>query len=259
MSSVAAKPLPRRGADLRVVESDSESIRVSFRGPHGQVQIPGLRDAGWQCARVQMANGKTLSRREADLVTELLLRDGRTAPAVTLAARLFQDTTALPQVRRLVRLARRKLGGSVSIEATGFGYRIPGRFRPVVPTCCTNCGSPVQWDSRDWWCEDCGRGGELPRLEVPDRGVGRKGYEAGTKQGQPWSAEEREFVLAHLDDMNLDELGEALDRTASAVRGFLATFRHEDGRVGLKKTYVRAKPASAQGRVPRPEKEETDG
>lgn len=238
--AAVAKARGARGADLRVVENDSESIRVSFRGPHGQVSIPGLRPAGWQCARAEMANGKRLSRREAELVTELLLRDGRTVPAVTLAKRLFQDTTALPQVRRLVRLARRKLGGSVAIEATGFGYRIPGRFRPVVPTCCTNCGSPVQWDARDWWCEDCGRGGEVPRQEAPDRGVGRRGYEEGTRQGLPWTEGEREFVLAHLDDMNLSELGAALDRTPSAVRGFLATN-------GIRKPYVRAKRGEAPG------------
>lgn len=243
MTAERAKPIARLTTDLRVVENDSESVRVSFRGPHGQVSIPGLRAAGWQCARVQMANGRRLSRREAELVTELLLRDGRTAPAVTLAKRLFADAGAEAQVRRLVRLTRRKLGGSVSIETTGFGYRIPGRFRPVVPTCCTNCNSPVQWDDRDWWCEDCGRGGELPRLEIPDRGVGRKGYDQDTKQGQPWTADEREFVVAHLDDMNLEELGAALDRTASAVRGFLATNR-------LRKPYVRASRVSAELRVP---------
>ena len=234
MTAAARKPLPRPGGDLRVVESANTSQFVSvFRGPHGQVSIPGLRPAGWQCARSQMANGRRLSRREAELVTELLLRDGRTVPAVTLAKRLFQDVSATGPVRELVRRARRKLGGSVSIEATGFGYRIPGRFRPVVPTVCTNCGSPVQWDARDWWCEDCGRGGEVPRMEVIERGVGRRGYEEGTKQGQPWSEQEREFVIAHLDDMNLEELGAALDRTPSAVRGFLAVNR-------IKKPYVRA-------------------
>lgn len=223
---------PRR---VHVLENDSESIRVILRGPHGQVSIPGLRPAGWVCARVEMANGRRLSRREAELVTELLLRDGRTVPAMTLAKRLFGDPTAEAQVRRLVRLARRKLGGAVAIEATGFGYRIPGRFRPVVPTCCANCGSPVQWDARDWWCEDCGRGGEIPRLEAPERGVGRRGYAEGTMQGQPWSEAERAFVLEHLDDMNLDELGAALDRTASAVRGFLAVN-------GIRKPYVRKRP-----------------
>lgn len=165
-------------------------------------------------------------------MTELLLRDGRTVPTVTLARRLFQDEGAVSLVRMLVSRTRSKLGGSV-IENNWGGYRIPGRFRPVVPKCCNNCGSPVEFDAREWWCEDCGKGGELPRLEMPDRGVGRRGYAEGTKQGQPWSEEERAFVVEHLDDMNLEELGAALDRTASAVRGFLATN-------GLKKPYVRA-------------------
>lgn len=51
--------------------------------------------------------------------------------------------------------------------------------------------------------------------------------------GQPWTLEEEAFVRAHLEDMNLDELGDALDRTASAVRGYLAVN-------GIKKPYVRA-------------------
>lgn len=233
MTRATAKVLVHHGPHLRVVENDSVSMRISFRGPHGQVEIPGLRASGWQCARVEMRNGRRLSRREAELVTELLLRDGRVVPSVTLAKRLFLDVEAVAQVRVLVRRTRKKLGGSVAIESTGFGYRIPGRFRPVVPTCCTNCGSPVQWDARDWWCEDCGKAGEVPRLEVAEHGVGRRGYEEGTRQGQPWTEAERAFVLAHLDDMNLNELGLALDRTPSAVRGFLAVN-------GLKKPYVRA-------------------
>lgn len=231
-----------------MVENESVAMRSSFRGPHGQVSIPGLRPAGWVSARGEMANGRRLSRREAELVTELLLRDGRAAPTASLAKRLFQDETAVVLVRQLVQRSRRKLGGSV-IENTWGGYRIPGRFRPVVPTCCARCGSPVEWDARDWWCADCGAGGEMPRLEVVSHGVGRRGYAEGTRQGQPWSEEEREFVLAHLDDMNLNELGEALDRTPSAVRGFLAVN-------GLKKPYVRASRGSDEAKGKREKSEE---
>lgn len=46
--------------------------------------------------------------------------------------------------------------------------------------------------------------------------------EQGTVGSRPWAAAEREYVLAHLDDKNLTEIGEALGRTATAVRGYLA-------------------------------------
>ena len=238
----AAKARGRRSGHLRMVENQSVAMRSNFtvREPHGQIAIPKLRPAGWVAARGEMANGRGLSRREAELVTELLLRDGRAAPTAVLARRLFADEGAGALVRQLVRRARRKLGFAV-IENTWGGYRIPGRFRPVAPTCCARCGSPVEWDARDWWCEDCGAGGEVPRLEVVSRGVGRRGYAAGTRQGLPWTEAEREFVLAHLDDMNLNELGEAVDRTPSAVRGFLAT-------AGLRKPYVRGRVSSPVSR-----------
>lgn len=198
------------------------------------ISVPGLREAGWVSAREQ-TRGYRLTPREASLVTALLLRDGRWVPAHVLAVEVFGHRSDTQLVKMLVYRARTKLGRSVIESEWGAGYRIPGRYRREVPTVCARCGSPVAFEGRHWSCGDCGRAGEVPRLNVLDHGVGRRGYEEGTRQGEAWSESERQFVVDHLDDMNLDELGEALDRTASAVRGFLAVN-------GIKKPYVRRRP-----------------
>lgn len=234
MTAFAAKPLLRRRPELRLVKNELLSDAFSFRAPAGQVRIPGLRPAGWVSARAQMAGTPGLSPREAELVTLLLLRDGRWASSDALAVAMFGPGADVRLVQPIVCRARRKVGRAVIESAYGAGYRIPGRFRTEIPTVCSRCNAPVQFEGREWFCEDCGRSGELPKLEAVDRGVGRRGYAAGTKQGKPWSEEERAFVVEHVDDMNLEELGEALDRTASAVRGFLATNN-------LRKPYVRGK------------------
>lgn len=238
MTALKARPLRR--AHLRLVENETIPVDTSLRTPAGQVRIPGLRPAGWVCARAQVAGQAPLSPREAELVTHLLLRDGRWTPAYLLSATLFGPGSSSRLVLNVVCRARAKLGRAVIESSYAAGYRIPGRYRPGIPTCCTRCGSPVEWEGREWTCTDCGRSGELPRLEVVDRGVGRRGYEEGTRQGSPWSEEEKRFVLEHLDDMSLDELGDAVDRTASAVRGFLATN-------GLRKPYVRARRGRGEG------------
>lgn len=238
-SAAHPKTTPLRRAHLRLVGNETVSDGINFRTPAGQVRIPGLRPAGWVCARAEVSGQPGLSSRESALVTRLLLRDGRWVPSDLLAREMFGVGADACLVKALVSRARRKLGKSVIESAYGAGYRIPGRFRPEIPTCCTRCGSPVEFEGREWTCTDCGRSGELPALEVIDRGVGRRGYEAGTRQGSAWSEEEKAFVLAHLDDMSLEELGEAVDRTGSAVRGFLAT-NH------IKKPYVRARGSNEQ-------------
>lgn len=200
------------------------------RVPNGS-KFPGLRQAGWVCAREQV-RGVHLTPREASLVTALLLRDGRWVPAHVLAAEVFGHRSDGRLVKQAVHRARAKLGRSVIESEWGAGYRIPGRYRRDIPTVCARCGSPVAFEGRHWSCGDCGRAGEVPRLNVLDHGVGRRSYDEGTRQGEAWSESERQFVVDHLDDMNLDELGEALERTASAVRGFLAVN-------GIKKPYVR--------------------
>lgn len=238
--TAAAKPLPRPTPDLRLVQNEGAHQSASvFRGPHGQVSIPGLRPAGWRCAREQMAKSKRLSPRESELVTLLLLANGRTLSTELLGRQLFADHRALSQVRTLASRVNARMGSKL-IENEWGGFAIPGRFRRRVPHCCNRCNAPVQWDERQWWCEVCGADGELPKAPVIEHGTGRRGYEAGTKQGQPWTEEERAFVLAHLEDMSLEELGEALDRTASAVRGYLATNF-------IRKKYVRAKKGEVNG------------
>ena len=162
-------------------------MRSSFRAARAGVDTGsvaggmGERAGRWRTAAVVAARGGAGDG--------AVVAGRRAAPTASLAKRLFQDETAVVLVRQLVQRSRRKLGGSV-IENTWGGYRIPGRFRPVVPTRCARCGSPVEWDARDWWCADCGAGGEMPRLEVVSHGVGRRGYAEGTRQGQPWSEEE---------------------------------------------------------------------
>lgn len=233
MTAGGAKARATGRPELRVVKKESYSDVFSFRTPAGQVRIPGLRPPGWMCARAEVSGAPGLSPREAELVSRLLWRDGRWLAADVLAVEMFGAGSEPRLLGPIVSRARRKLGKSVIESSYGAGYRIAGRFRPELPAVCSRCGSPVVFERREWTCTDCGRSGELPQLEVIDRGVGRKGYEAGTRQGLPWTAEEEAFVLAHLDDMSLSELGDAVDRTASAVRGYLATH-------GLKKPYVRS-------------------
>ena len=198
---------------------------------------PGLRPAGWLSARQQVDSSAThqpLTMREADLVTRLMLRDGRWVPTDVLARELFADEAATGPVRKLVWLARKKLGRSLIESAPWAGYRIPGRYRDEVPTVCARCGSPVEFEGREWACTDCGRNGEIPKMPGLDRGVTRRGYADGTRQGSAWTEQEKAFVLAHLDDMSLTELGVAVDRTPDGVRGFLATNN-------IKKPYVHSR------------------
>lgn len=195
---------------------------------------PGIVPAGFIAARASVSGSPPISPREAEFLTELLLRDGRPVPTATLARRIFGDARDTSLVRQLVTRIRRKLGTHI-VETTIGGYRVPPRHRHQVPACCARCGAPVEFADKSWWCEDCGRSGEFSRPGPLPTHASRRPYTEGTRQGQPWTDTDRAFVLAHLDDMTLDDLAIAIDRTPSAVRAYLAL-------VGVRKPYVRRQP-----------------
>lgn len=122
----------------------------------------------------------------------------------------------------LVRRARR---AGVPIESNrALGYRL-GRDRSLI---CSSCGSlRVRYADGEVVCYGC------VGTEYVDLEVGRAPYREGSRQGKPWTEEEKRFVLENDALMGLEELGRRLDRSASAVRGLRA-------QLGLpRKPYVR--------------------
>lgn len=172
--------------------------------------------------------GVILSYREMQTISYLRSHAGAFVPASELAEAIWGDDADEALSYRIVQRVRQKLGPTY-IESSAFGYRLTYSRAATVAMVCSNCGAEAVNYSSEWVCYGC-TGTQNVDLEV-----GRAAYAEGTNSGKPWTRAEREFVLAHLADMSLEELGDAVNRTESAVRGFLA-------QEGIKKPYVRTRP-----------------
>lgn len=145
---------------------------------------------------------------------------GRWVPGFEVVDHVYSGAGS-PHAAKVLIYRARKAG--VPVESSMYGYRIG---RQKVRTC-TRCNAlTVIYPDGEVICYSC-VGAEYADLEV-----GRAPYAEGTRQGVPWTEDERQFVLAHMHEMTLEELAEGIDRTVSAVRGFLFTN-------GLHKPYVR--------------------
>lgn len=153
-------------------------------------------------------------------VEYLVSHAGRWIPAAELGDYVYRGACSRAAPHVLIRRAR---AAGVRIESSAFGYRVGRIDRPV----CRTCGGLVIDYGDDLVCYGC------IGTEYADLDVGRAPYREGSRQGRRWTAEEIQFVLDNDSSMGLEELGQRLDRTASAVRGLRAT-------LGLsRKTYVR--------------------
>lgn len=181
-------------------------------------------------------SGRRLTWRELQVLTYLAGHAGRFVSGDELGDAVFGPFRGRGVERVVVCRLRRKLGAAFIEQSHGLGYRLGSQRSAALSRECGRCRRPVVDYGEFWTCYACGATGEGPRpLDVAvDLGVGRSAG-PGSRSGAPWTDEEREFVLAHLEDMSLEQLGAALERSESAVRGFL------DG-LGVKKRYVRAVP-----------------
>lgn len=175
-----------------------------------------------------------LSYREQQLLDYLASHAGRFVPSSELRDALFGGIASASAPMELVMRIRRKLGPAVIESAVGFGYRISNARACGLARRCPRCGRGlVDYGADGWVCFGCGAQGERASPEPPvDLEVGRAPG-PGMRSGAPWTEDERRFVMAHLEDLSLEQIGAALDRSESAVRGML------DG-LGVRKRYVRA-------------------
>jgi hypothetical protein len=157
----------------------------------------------------------------------------RAVPYDELKAALFGEYSDPSNPRVMVRRIRRKLGPKVLVTEPGFGVRFG--FAPMVEANlrCLACGRPVACYEDEWVCHACGAMGGRRQIEAAALEVGRVAPKPGTRQGQPWTEEERAFVAANWGSMSQREIGEQLARSESAVRGEAPKLRLP------KKPYVR--------------------
>lgn len=158
----------------------------------------------------------------AVLVEYLVEHAGRWVPGSELADVVYGGVCADSAPRVLVARARAR---GYRIESTRAGYRV-GRPEAAGARCPKCARLRVRYEG-EWVCYGC------PSTAVVDLEVGRAGPVAGTQQGQRWRREEERFVWEHRAVMSYEELGEALDRSASGVRGLF-------GLRGWDKPYVRS-------------------
>mgnify|MGYP001174153113 FL=1 len=175
-----------------------------------------------------------LTFREQQVLDYLASHAGRFVPSQELREAVFGEYSSPTRPLEVVLRIRRKLGASVIESAPGFGYRVSNARACGLARRCPRCGRGiVEYRSEGWVCFGCGAQGERAAIEVAELEVGRAAYRGGSRQGEPWTEEERRFVLENDARMGLEEMGRQLDRTASAVRGLRA-------QLGLpRKAYVR--------------------
>ncbi len=180
--------------------------------------------------------GLGLSLREYQVLDYLRTHRGRIVPGWELREAVLGAFSTADAERVWVWRVRRKLAAGVIVTVPGMGYRFG--LGPVVEAMprCPRCSQAISRYDDEWVCYGCGARGERKRLEAAvDLEVGRASYAEGSRSGQVWTDEERAFVLRHVEDMTLEEIGSALPegpRTESAVRGLLAG-------LGVRKRYVR--------------------
>lgn len=177
-----------------------------------------------------------LTRREWEVLAYLSGHAGRFVPSEELVDALWFGAADASVPRNHVASLRRKLGAAFIEWAHGLGYRVSQQRSDALLRECGRCRRPIVDYGQEWICYACGATGEGPQpIESHDLDVGRAPYREGSRSGKGWTADERAFVMEHLEDMTLDAIGRALNRSESAVRGFMDS-------QGLRKRYVRSAP-----------------
>lgn len=127
-------------------------------------------------------------------------------------------------VAGLVRQARRFF----PIESGRLGYRI--WRQDLSASYCPKCGRRrVKYDD-EWVCYGC------PGTAAVDLEVGRTPYAEGSRGGKHWTEAEIQLAVALNATHTYDEIGDAVDRSGSAVRGLYNS-------LGIEKRYVLGKRA----------------
>lgn len=178
------------------------------------------------CVVVARQQGlQSLSAMEVRLVRYLEGHAGRYVDGWELKDHLYGGIASDAAIRFLVNRVRFKLGKHV-IETGDFGgYRINHGQAMELDRVCVHCRKPVVRYQDEWVCYGC------PSTQAADLDVGRSPAH-GMNGGKQWNETERAFAIAHAQDMSHAEIGEALQRSESSVRGELT-------KLGIKKRYVR--------------------
>lgn len=180
-----------------------------------------------------------LSHREYQVLDYIRSHRPRPVPFDELNEAVFGAFSSPSMARLYVFRIRAKLGDGVLVTVHGFGVRYGmGRVVEALPRC-PSCGRAIAPYDEEWQCFGCGAFGRRRMLESPDLDVGRAAPAVGSRCGKGWTDDEIAFVLQHKDALSDEQMGSALNRSPSAVRGFRRTR-------GLgKKTYVLTKPRKA--------------
>lgn len=157
----------------------------------------------------------------ASAVEYLVSHSGRWVTGWEIGDFVYKGICSPRAPHMLIRRARR---AGIPIESSELGYRI-GRNKELT---CPSCGALRVLYPDELICYSC-VGTEFADLEV-----GRSQGE-GERSGKAWTPSEEAFVRANKDRMSHREMGELLQRSEAAVRGYTRTR-------GLDKRYVLTKP-----------------
>lgn len=173
-----------------------------------------------------------LTAREYQVLDYIRSHRPRVVPYDEINQAVFGQFSAAHAARVHVSRIRAKLGDGVIVTVHGFGVRYGlARVVEALPRC-VGCGRAIAPYEDEWVCFGCGSSGRRRALDAPDLDVGRAAPAAGSRCGKEWTSDEVAFVMEHKDAMSDEQMGAALNRSPSAVRGFRRTR-------GLgKKTYV---------------------
>lgn len=180
--------------------------------------------------------GGWLSWREWQVLSYLAGHPDRFVSGDELIHALWGGLADPSVVRVNVGRLRAKLGDSFIETGPEGGYCVSHGKSAGLLRECSRCRRPIPEFEREWVCYGCGLRGRGPEPAIMPRelglATGRRAYAEGTREGKAWTAEDEAFVAAHVDDMSDGEMGAAMGRTASAVRGYRAVN-------GIGKRYVR--------------------
>lgn len=176
--------------------------------------------------------GRELTGSEARLVRYLAGHAGRFVEEWELRDHLYGGACGASVIREMVRRIRAKLGRAFIETGELGGYRLTAQRAVALERVCARCGRPVVQYEDEWVCYGC------PSTQYSELDVGRA-EGPGERSGTAWTEDEDSFLIDHLDHMSLEQLGTALNRSESAVRGEAAILRAQGIIPDERKRYVK--------------------